>query len=71
LEWWLIQFFADNLDIFYMFAELGNDEHRNAAQIPRFAKSLCVCNYTQSGWDRPKSHNSKACSNNSDVLGIK
>jgi hypothetical protein len=26
LERWLIQFFADNLGIFYMFAELGNDE---------------------------------------------
>jgi len=26
LKWWLIHFFADNLDIFYMFAEMGNDE---------------------------------------------
>jgi hypothetical protein len=26
LMWWLTQFFADNLDIFYMFAEMGNDE---------------------------------------------
>jgi hypothetical protein len=26
LKWWLTQFFADNLDIFYMFAEMGNDE---------------------------------------------
>jgi len=27
LKWWLSQFFADNLDNFYMFAEMGNDEH--------------------------------------------
>jgi len=26
LKWWLTQFFADNLDVFYMFAEMGNDE---------------------------------------------
>jgi hypothetical protein len=26
LKWWLTQFFADNLDIVYMFAEMGNDE---------------------------------------------
>ena len=26
LEWWLTKFFADNFDIFYMFAEMGNDE---------------------------------------------
>jgi len=26
LKWWLTQFLADNLDIFYMFAEMGNDE---------------------------------------------
>jgi len=26
LKWWLTMFFADNLDIFYMFAEMGNDE---------------------------------------------
>jgi len=26
LMWWLTQFFADNLDIVYMFAEMGNDE---------------------------------------------
>ena len=39
--------------------------HRNAAQIPRFTKSLCVCYYTQSGWDRPQSHSSKPCGENS------
>jgi len=27
LKWWLTKFFADHLDIFYMYAELGNDEH--------------------------------------------
>jgi hypothetical protein len=27
LKWWLTEFFADNLDIFDMFGELGNDEH--------------------------------------------
>jgi len=27
LKWWLTKFFADNLDIFYMFVEMGNDEH--------------------------------------------
>jgi hypothetical protein len=26
LKWWLTKVFADNSDIFYMFAELGNDE---------------------------------------------
>ena len=26
LKWWLAKFFADNLDIFYIFAEMGNDE---------------------------------------------
>jgi hypothetical protein len=26
LKWWLTHFFADNLNIFYMFAEMGNDE---------------------------------------------
>jgi SNF2 family DNA or RNA helicase len=26
LKWWLTKHFADNLDIFYMFAEMGNDE---------------------------------------------
>jgi len=26
LKWWFTQFFADNLDIFYMFVEMGNDE---------------------------------------------
>jgi len=44
--------------------------HRNAAQIQRFAKSHCVHIYTQSRWDRPKSHHSKPWGNNSDVLGI-
>ena len=27
-------------------------------------------NYTQSGWDRAKSHSNKPCGNNSEVLGI-
>jgi len=44
--------------------------HRNAAQFPRFAKSLCVCNYSQSGRDRSQSDSSKPCGNNSEVLGI-
>jgi len=26
LEWWLTKFFADNVDIFHMYAEMGNDE---------------------------------------------
>ena len=26
LKWWLTKFFADHLDIFYMYAEMGNDE---------------------------------------------
>jgi hypothetical protein len=42
--------------------------NRNGAQIPRFAKSLCVCNYAQCGWDRPQSHSSKPCGNNSENL---
>ena len=44
--------------------------HRNAAQILGFTKSLCICNYTQSRRDWPKSYSSKPCSNNSEVLGI-
>jgi hypothetical protein len=27
LKWWLTKFFADHLDIFYMYAEMGDDEH--------------------------------------------
>jgi len=27
LKWWLSKRFADHLDIFYMYAEMGNDEH--------------------------------------------
>ena len=27
LKWWLTKFFADHLDIVYMYAEMGNDEH--------------------------------------------
>jgi len=26
LKWWLTKFFADNVDIFHMYAEMGNDE---------------------------------------------
>jgi hypothetical protein len=26
LKWWLTKFFRDNVDIFHMYAELGNDE---------------------------------------------
>jgi hypothetical protein len=26
LKWWLTKFFTDHLDIFYMYAEMGNDE---------------------------------------------
>ena len=43
---------------------------RNSTQIPRFTESLCVCNYTQSGWDRPTSHSSRWSSNYSDFLSI-
>jgi len=32
LKWWLTKFFADHLDIFYMYAEIGNDE-RTEMQI--------------------------------------
>jgi hypothetical protein len=27
LKWWLTKCFADNVDTFYMFPEMGNDEH--------------------------------------------
>jgi len=27
LKWWLMKFFADNVDIFHMYAEMGNDGH--------------------------------------------
>jgi len=26
VQWWLIKYFADNVDIFHMYAEMGNDE---------------------------------------------
>jgi len=26
LKWWLTKFFADNVDIFHMYAKMGNDE---------------------------------------------
>jgi hypothetical protein len=26
LKWWLTKYFADNVDIFHMYAEMGNDE---------------------------------------------
>ena len=45
-------------------------KHRKAAQIPGFTKSVCICNYTQCGWDRLKSYNSKLCGNNTEVLHI-
>jgi len=57
----------------YFLHVCGNGQqwgHRNASQIPTFIKSLCVCNYTQSGWDRAQSHSSKPCGNNLEVLGI-
>jgi hypothetical protein len=28
VKWWLTKFFAYHLDIFYMYAEMGNDEHK-------------------------------------------
>jgi len=57
----------------YFLHESGNGQRwalRNTAQIRKFAKSLCVCNYTQSGWDRLQSHSTKPCSDSSEVLGI-
>jgi len=27
LKWWLMKIFADNVDIFHMYAKMGNDEH--------------------------------------------
>ena len=27
LKWWITKFFADHVDIFHMYAEMGNDEH--------------------------------------------
>jgi hypothetical protein len=38
LKWWLSNFFADHLDIFYMYAEMGNDE-RTEMQL-KFQDSL-------------------------------
>jgi hypothetical protein len=26
LKWWLTKYFADHVDIFHMYAEMGNDE---------------------------------------------
>jgi len=27
LKWWLMKFFADQVDVFHLYAEMGNDEH--------------------------------------------
>jgi len=37
LKWWLTKYFADHLDIFYMYAKMGNDE-RTKMQ-PKFQDS--------------------------------
>jgi hypothetical protein len=37
LKWWLTKFFGDNVDIFHMYAEMGNDE-RTEMQ-PKFQDS--------------------------------
>ena len=42
----------------------------NAALIPGFTQSLCICNHTKSGRDRPQSYCSKPWGNNSEVLAI-
>jgi len=65
LKYWLTKCFANQLDIFYMYAEMSNNE-RTKMQL----KSLCVRNYTPSGWDRPRSHSSKPWGNTAEVLGI-
>jgi hypothetical protein len=67
----LIMCFADHLNIFYIKAEIGNDECTEMQlKIQDSAKSLCVCNYTQSVWDLHQFHRSKPCVNNSGVLCI-
>jgi hypothetical protein len=55
----------------YILPVCGNGQwwaHRHVAQIPRFAKSHWVCNYTQSVWDRHTSPSSTPCSNNWEVI---
>jgi len=71
LKWWLTKFFVDNVDIFHMYAEMGNDECTEMQlEFHGFTKSLCIHNHTQCGRDRPKSYSCKSCSNNSEILGI-
>jgi len=71
LKWWLIKYFADHVDIFHMFAEMGNDE-RTEMQL-KFQDSgnpSVFITTPKVGLHSPKSYNSKPCSNNSEVLGI-
>jgi len=70
LKWRLTKFFADHLDIIYMYAEMGNDERTEMQLKLQDSPNPCVRNYTQSGWDRPQSHVSKPCGNNSEDLGV-
>ena len=46
-------------------------KHRNAFEILEVMKSHCICQNTQSGWDRPQSYSGKPPSNNWGFLGIK
>jgi len=71
LKWWLTKSLVYHLDIFYMYAEIDNNESiEMQLKFQIFAKSLCIRNYTQSRQARPKSHSSKPCGNNSEVLGV-
>jgi len=70
VKWWLAKFFVVNVDIFYMFADMGNDERTEMQLKFQDSPNPCVCNYTQIGRDRPQSHSSIPCGNNSIVLGI-
>jgi len=57
----------------YFLHVCGNGQRlvqRNATQIPRITKSLCIHNYTKSAWEKPESHSSKPCCNDSEVWGI-
>jgi SNF2 family DNA or RNA helicase len=42
-KWWLTKFFADHLDIFYMYAEMGNNERTEMQLKFRDSPNPSVC----------------------------
>jgi len=71
LKWWLTNCFADHLDIFYMYAEMGNDERTEMQlkfqDLPNPSVFLTTPKVGGTGLNLTAA---KHCSYNSEVLGI-